>query len=254
MKCGAPKIPGGGNIYCQECHDLQQWAQQTKRAYRPPRPCAKCGAVVVKGVGRKWCDDCRALLPSCQRCFAKPVRAKRKKLCEECYVISQDELRIYRLEWNRNRMKDPANKEKMRIQAREYRKLRAKDATRMALINESRRIWWRNAHGSKPVSEEKYKKGNGRYSIRTQLPASPLVPFIADWLEQNPVTVKGLTVPSMQKLATISGVNDKRLRHILEGKITSVRMSDADKVCIAMETTLDWVYDRQISKDGDLCA
>lgn len=239
-KCGEPKRPGHGKQYCQDCYDLQMWLREKKHNRRTVRMCAKCG----KNQAVKHCTqclECKNPVRQCVNC-TNPARGKYKKLCESCHNAALEHEKVYQREWAR---KHPQKKRRAKAKWTAEQRLR---------YNEVRRINYRLKHNIKPVSEKAYLRGNGRQSRKAELSAAPLVPFMRGWLEQNPTHVKGLIVPSVLKLSKVSGVNDKRLRWILDGKMNTISMSDADKVCIAMDTTLDWVYDRKFSEDGNLCA
>lgn len=254
FKCGGPKPKGIGRRYCDDCKALQDWAYAQRRAYHPPRPCKKCGERTIKGRSWKYCEKCRTAKPVCQRCHERPIRADKARLCEVCKAESLLKKAVYSRLKQREYRADPVKRAKMKAKARKYEVKRRQSKAVRAKRAETARIAYRLRNHSKPVSKEKYLKGMGRYALRKQLPAEPLVPFMKQWLEEHPVQAKGYTVPSVYELGRLAGVNDKKLRWILDGRTTSICESDADKVCIAMDTSLDWVYNREISGDGDLCA
>lgn len=254
MKCGGPKPKGIGKRYCDECRELQDWAFKQRRAHHPPRACKKCGEHTVKGRSWQYCEKCRTAKPLCQRCREVPIRRPKARLCESCKAKSILQKADYSRMKQREYRADPVKRAKMKAKAKRYELKNRNNKTVRAKRAETARINYRLRNHSKPLSEEKYLKGAGRYSGRTKISTGPLVPFMEEWIEQNPVQANGYTTPSVYELGRLSGVNDKKIRWILDGRTTSISESDADKLCVAMSTTLNWVYDREFSVDGDLCA
>lgn len=236
IKCGEPKKPGSGNRYCQECTELQKWVLKKKRGFRPQRPCKKCQKVWISG-NKQYCEACRTPVILCQKCHARPIRAFRKKYCLLCHLEAQEANREYRRGWQREQRKDPIKLQKLRDEAKEFRLRLKQDDLRRKRLNESRRLWWRRTHGSKPLSEEKYLEGNGKRQAR--LPAPPLAVAITEYFSKG---------NSLLSIANESGVQEKRIGEVYRGATDTVRMDIADKVCVVCGTTLEWVYREQVAR------
>lgn len=150
---------------------------------------------------------------------------------------------------------DPELRAKKREWDTKYRKKKRRDTEYTNKIRENARIRYRLKHNSKPIPEKVYAKTHGRRGHSADFDALPLIPYMNAWLDEHPmVTSHGEIIRSIAYLSKQAGVGDKRLRNILEGKETTIYMSDADKVCVAIGTTLDWVYSSENRPTTDLCA
>jgi len=149
---------------------------------------------------------------------------------------------------------DPVKREMKRIKDRERKQQQMADKEARRRHNESQRMANRLRKGSKPLSEEEYLKTVGRLPHTTDFDAKPLIPYMNAWLDEHPaVAANGSIVRSTFRLATESGVNDKRLRGILDGSMDTIYLADADKLCIAMGTALEWVY-RDVTVEQEIAA
>lgn len=244
IDCGEVKKPGKGTAYCEECLNLKKWANDKRKHFKPQRLCKKCKKVWVSGV--KWnCEACRNPVKLCSRCHTRPTRGHAKKLCELCYLESLEAAREYQRKLWHKKFADPAVRQKRRERDKLFHERLVKDKERLARRNESRRLWWRRTHAVKPLTEEEYKKGVGKRKER--LPAEPLRLVIEEYLSKG---------GSINGLAKLADVVEKRLREVYHSQVDTVLMSIADKVCVTCGTTLEWVYDdqavrKEIPLDGD---
>lgn len=128
-----------GTKYCDDCRELQAWADRRRRKGRQVlkrKPCRGCGK--PKGPGkRNYCDRCqaaRAFYP-CIICHTEPVRGPRKRMCVECHRTAPERKRAAAAAYREKVMADP----ELRARQRESERRSHEKAKRLGKYKRSHR-------------------------------------------------------------------------------------------------------------------
>lgn len=241
--CGGEKLPGRGYRLCQECLDLQKWRSLKRKEIRQKkdnqRNCVVCKRL-IRDKGRKYCQSCREKRAErmCMSCGVNPPRGMWKKYCPSCYY---DSLILRRERCNENqriRRSDPVWREQEQVKDRIRRAKRSKEAKQRVL--ESGRINYRLKNDSaRVVSMETYKRKYSYQPRHSRLPLAPLLPYL-----RNQIPPESLlnSDGKLKELADLSGVDSSFIRRCLKEQQPTLRLADADRMCIAMDLMLCDVY------------
>jgi hypothetical protein len=108
---------------------------------------------------------------------------------------------------------------------------------RREYLNESSRIRYRlnNPEVKRAVSLDKYRKAYGTRSKRERLLVAPLLPYLN-------AAVPNRGDGQLKYLSELSGIDHSALRRFQDGEYTTIRLLDADALCMALGLTLYEVY------------
>jgi len=227
VKCGGEKQPGQGRRYCEDCQALARWTRETKfrtRSLLVRQPCQKCGGAKPAGKGHRYCVKCKPDL-SPRRCIDCGTEIQRPYLkCHLCKAHTAERERIRHRERSRlrNARLAAAGKatthDRDRDRDNETRRIRRREKAERAgrLIPEL------------PVDLYEQHYGDGRGKTAPRVNAEPLLPWLND---ENIVDV-----------AFRAGIDDSYLYRVLRGAQRTLSLRDADRLCIAVDTTFDHVF------------
>jgi transcriptional regulator with XRE-family HTH domain len=231
LNCGGPKPPGSARRLCDDCVELARWKKNAKKRSKR-QPCIDCGRPKGPGHRRRLCDPCRAKRErehgrTCIACGERKVRYPRAQLCTACKLESEERRREFNRERNRRyraegRFQGRGTKdlENHRMAARLRRE---RDGEKLRLV-------------PKDVYEERYGVGTHKGTL---ISTAPLRPFLVRALAEMEAETG---MPAAAALAAKSGVSDKRILEIANGR-EQVAELVVDRLCTALELPMSWLYD-----------
>lgn len=225
---------------CRVCWNRARWrrADWKRRGRRCPRchELRSCPSEIGTG-NTAICVDCKR----------KTMREYRRESRKDPATRALHNATTRR--WRRN------HPDKAAASQRNYRARLMEDPERAQEWREYQRIYhriWRERKGvvPRPLSEQRYRNGNGRtfYSDGYgHLPADRLVPFIEDYLHADLTLADSKRQASRRELGRLSGLSDRRIYAILNGEWPNVRRDTADKICTALGVPLTLVYPEDVA-------
>lgn len=233
LKCGGEKPPGHGVQFCVECHALEKWRNQKRArlARKRVRYCVEC-STIIRNKNLKYCAECKTKRETrlCTNCKVNPSRGMYKKFCEPCHLEALERAKEYhRVYRNRKWHTDPEWRAKQQAYRIRYRKNRTVKARRY--LNESARLRYRIKKDIAPIPIDKYRQYN-QGNRKNRYAVSPLIPFIE----------RVLRTESIKFLADKADIDEAVIRRCLKGEQVTLRLEDADNLCMAMGLMLDNVY------------
>jgi hypothetical protein len=221
-KCGGTKRPGQGQRYCEDCYQAARWRAERRRSTRVVRdrePCQRCGGKKEPGHGRRFCERCLKVKHQTRRCRDCDIEiAFPKKLCELCKAVAVAKRRAYDIE--RHRLYRETHPTRPRVRPK---------ATVADREDQRIRYRLRAEQAGRSVGPARVTP---RSRERTEVPTAPLLPYLHKWLAEGSVTVLG----------EIAKVRPYDISRVAEGRITSIRLAQADKLCVALGLHFDNVY------------
>lgn len=244
-KCGGPKEPGLRLKYCAECNELVKWQSARRATFRrhKERRCVDCNAILRKAEQRKYCETCKKRRTTrwCLMCKENPTRGVYKKYCETCFAVSLIEKAKYSNE--SRRLKRRADKQwRERQQARDKKRFQELSQASRDKLNSSRRIRNRLKGNMLPISETAYIRRNGTGRAE-RIIAAPLIPYLR---KAVPGYSTDEALGLLQNLAEGANVDASWLRRVIKGELPTLRLLDADRLCMAMDLMLYDVYGTDI--------
>lgn len=255
VKCGGEK-ERLVDFLCAECRALTDEVQRIKdrRRKRSKPACRGCGRPKGPGKGRAYCDRCvpvsapgQGRAPrtcACGRSAPMPRNAKQCTLCrDEAAARRRERDRLRR----RKDRQDPAKRERMQAQSREYHRRVKADPKKAEREREAERMRYRLKRGVNNVREFVPKKREHVPRIDTE----PLREAVRTWCTHvgwQYVPELSVSTVKWQGLATLaewSGVNESTLFRIANGDANKTDRDVAEKIIVAVG--LDWqlVYGRE---------
>jgi hypothetical protein len=224
-RCGGEKLPGQGQRYCADCHELAQWATARKRKTRVVKsrqPCVDCGGIKEPGHGRRVCLRCAKRRRGQRRCLHCRVAIEvPRRLCPSCKAEALAKRRRFDNERNkRYRATHPKPKRKPLTKAQ----------------NEDRHFNYRQREGEnggrRTLSQAEYVKRYGTGTSKTAVvPVGPLVAPLAAYMAEVPETAA----------AEIANTSPRRIAQILKGEGV-VSVITADKLCVLLGLPFSLLY------------
>jgi hypothetical protein len=219
-RCGGEKLPGQGQRYCADCHELAQWATARKRKTRVVKsrqPCVDCGGIKEPGHGRRVCLRCAKRRRGQRRCLHCRVAIEvPRRLCPSCKAEALAKRRRFDNERNkRYRATHPRPNRKPLTPAQK----------------EDRHFDYRHRNGEsggrRVLSQETYDKryGNGK-SKRGSLPVGPILGLLED--------VDG---DVLARMCETLHVHPDRLR-----KAERISVVTADRICVYLGMPMSLVF------------
>lgn len=243
--CGGEKPAGMGRSLCDECAELNRWKSWKRNNLKRRKLkhiCKDCKKLITDN-GRSYCKDCRVKrrVKLCIECRERPLRKPHAKLCDVCKANSLLRRKQYEKEYKADKWK---NDEEFRQRRLAKDKVNQKRRNRKNLREYYRMRYRINNENARPVSLEKYRKTHGYGRRAERVSTEPLVPYLKYKIPpESLLNADG----KLDELAKSSGVDASFIRRIINGYYTSIRLDDADRLCIAMDMMLVDVYGTDIS-------